>query len=52
MDALTAAIDFNRGLTALASDAEVVPGVGPTSVLGGEWEKAEGRHKDTRELFR
>ena len=93
MDAMTAAVDFNRGLTALANDpearalcqqtmgvplrcsvglaardllatppenpapslgcaAQVIAGVGPTSILGGEWEKAEGRNKDLRELFR
>ena len=33
--------------------AEVVAGVGPTSILGGAWESAaEGRSKDLRELFR
>lgn len=47
------AVAFNRGLTALAADPEVaLPGLGPTSVLGGEWEKVEGRNKDERELFR
>ncbi|EFN52285.1 hypothetical protein CHLNCDRAFT_139027 [Chlorella variabilis] len=52
MAALTAAVAFNRGLAALSSDPEVIAGVGPTSVLGGAWEAADGRSKDTRELFK
>ena len=53
MAAMTEAVAFNRGLAALAGDAEVaLPGLGPTSVLGGDWEKVEGRNKDVRELFR
>ncbi|KAL4434488.1 hypothetical protein ABPG75_000929 [Micractinium tetrahymenae] len=52
MDAMTAAIDFNRALKALAGDEEIVAGVGETSVLGGAWEAAEGRSKDVRELFK
>lgn len=31
---------------------QVITGVGATSILGGEWEKAEGRNKEVRELFR
>jgi hypothetical protein len=49
---MTAAVAFNRGLAALSSDAEVIAGVGPTSVLGGAWEAAEGRSKELRELFK
>lgn len=49
---LKAAVEFNRGLAALANDPEVVAGVGPTSVLGGSWGEVEGRAKDLRELFR
>ncbi len=52
MDAMTAAIAFNRALKALAGDEEVIAGVGETSVLGGAWEAAEGRNKDVRELFK
>lgn len=49
---MTAAIDFNRALKALAGNEEVIAGVGETSVLGGAWEAVEGRSKDTRELFK
>ena len=48
----TQAIDFNRGMAALSGDPEVVGGVGTTSVLGGQWDQAEGRSKELRELFR
>lgn len=49
---MASAVAFNRGLAALSSDAEVIAGVGPTSVLGGAWEAAEGRSRDLRELFK
>ncbi|PSC73353.1 chloroplastic isoform X2 [Micractinium conductrix] len=52
LDAMSAAIAFNRGLKSLAGDEEVVAGVGETSVLGGAWAEVDGRNKDLRELFK
>jgi hypothetical protein len=50
--AVKAAVDLNKGLKALANDADVVAGVGPTSVAGSVWESAEGRNRDLRDLFK
>jgi hypothetical protein len=49
---MQAAIVFNRSLAALAADPEVIAGVGQTSVLGGEWEEADGRGRELRDLFK
>lgn len=50
--AVKAAVALNKGLKALANDADVVSGVGPTSVAGSVWEAAEGRNRDIRDLFK
>ncbi|KAL4860244.1 hypothetical protein ACK3TF_000429 [Chlorella vulgaris] len=52
LDAMSAAVAFNRSLAALAGDADIVAGVGPTSVLGGAWEQADGRSRDLRDMFK
>ena len=49
---MAAALAFNRGLAALAADAEVIRGVGATSVAGSAWEAAEGRSRDLRDIYR
>jgi hypothetical protein len=49
---MSAAVAFNRSLAALAGDADIVAGVGPTSVLGGAWEQADGRSRDLRDMFK
>jgi len=54
-DAVTAvreAVDFNRAMDAFKGDAEVPRGVGAVSLAGTEWESAEGRTRDLRDLFR
>jgi Chloroplast envelope transporter len=47
-------ITFNRQLDALASDPDVVPGLGRTSVWGGKYDSASGggKTRELRTLFR
>ena len=42
-------LEFNRQMAALASDAELVAGVGRSNVFGGKYDSASGEGK-TREL--
>ena len=52
LDAVREAVEFNRAMGALKGDPEVPAAVGPTSLVGTQWESVDGRSKDLREVFR
>ena len=52
LEACKEAIEYNKSMEALKGREGIPSGVGAVSLTGTDWESAEGRNKDLREVFR